>query len=131
MWRFEGFLGMDGPIYVGVEDSQHGENFLNMHLSKAPQQKKGNRVIVESTHLSSMCVAYNHHFAINSKDKFKSTQLIRNLVWSVVYGSCKSNYLKSKFQEETLKERLQKTLRELKTRTSNEEGSYIVVLQNE
>jgi hypothetical protein len=37
MWRFEGFLGIDGPIYVGVEVFQHGENFLNMHVLKAPQ----------------------------------------------------------------------------------------------
>ncbi len=36
MWRFEGFVGMDGPIYVGVESSQHEENSLSMHASKAP-----------------------------------------------------------------------------------------------
>jgi hypothetical protein len=36
MWKFEGFLGMDGPIYVGVEGSQHKKNFLSMHVSKAP-----------------------------------------------------------------------------------------------
>jgi hypothetical protein len=36
MWRFEGFLGVDGLIYVGVEGSKHRENFLSMHVSKAP-----------------------------------------------------------------------------------------------
>jgi len=73
MWRLEGFLGMDGPIYVGVKSFQHKENFLSMHVSKAPQQKKGNCAIVESIHLSSMCVACNHHFAIYSKDKSINT----------------------------------------------------------
>ncbi len=78
MWRFEGFLGIDGPIYVGVEGFQHGENFLNMHVLKAPQWEKGNCAIVESIHLNNMCATYNHHFAIYSKCKSKNTQLIPN-----------------------------------------------------
>ncbi len=41
------------------------------------------------------------------------------------------SYPKSDFQEETLKERLQKTLCKLKRWTSNEEGSDKVVLHNE
>jgi hypothetical protein len=97
---------MNGPIYVGVESFQHRENFLSMHVSKAPQQKKGNCAIVESTHLNGMCVTYNHQFVIYSKDKFRNTQLIPNVMWSIVYASYKSNYLESNFQEETLKERL-------------------------
>jgi len=36
MWKFDGFSGMDGSSYVEVEGSQHGENFLSMHVSKAP-----------------------------------------------------------------------------------------------
>jgi hypothetical protein len=97
VWRFEGFLGMDGPIYVGVEGFQHRENFLSMHVSKASRWEKGNCAIVESTHLSSMCVAYNHHFAIYGKTKSQNTQLILNAVWKVVYASYKSNYPKSNF----------------------------------
>jgi hypothetical protein len=89
-----------------VEGSQHGENFLAMHVSKAPQREKGNRAIVESTHLSNMCVAYNHHFTIYSKNKSKNTQLIHNVVWKVVYVSYKSHYLESEFQKRTVKERL-------------------------
>jgi hypothetical protein len=76
MRRFEGFSGMDGSIYVGVEGSQCGENFLNMYVSKAPRQEKGNCAIVESIHLNNMCVAYNHHFVIYSKNKSKNTQLM-------------------------------------------------------
>jgi hypothetical protein len=97
MWKFEGFSGMDGPIYVGVESSQHKENFLSMHVSKAPHQKKGNRAIVDSTHLSNTCVTYNHHFVICKKDKSKNTQLIPNAMWKVIYVSYKSNYLELDF----------------------------------
>ncbi len=128
MWRFEGFSSMDGSIYVRVEGSQHKENFLNMHVSKAPWREKINCAIVESTHLNNMCATYNHHFVIYSKNKFKNTQLIPNVVWKAIYVSYKSDYLEIKFEEETLKERLWKTLQELKTRTSNEEGSNKVVL---
>ncbi len=69
MWKFEGFSNMDEFVYVGVEGFQHGKSFPSMHVSKAPQWEKGNCGIVESTHLSNMCVAYNHHFTIYSKDK--------------------------------------------------------------
>jgi hypothetical protein len=88
---------MDGSIYVGVEGSQHKNNFLNMHVSKAPWREKGNRAIVESIHLNNMCVAYNHHFVIYSKNKSKNTQLIPNAMWKVVFVSYKLNYPKSDF----------------------------------
>ncbi len=128
MWKFEGFPSMDGPIYVGVEGSQHIKTLRNMHVSKAPQQEKGIRAIVDSTHLSSVCATYNHHFVIYNKDKTKNTRLIPNAVWKVVYVSYKLDYLNSYFQEETLKERSWETLRKLKIGTSNEEGSDRVVL---
>jgi hypothetical protein len=101
MWKFEGFRGMDGSIYVRVEGSQHEENFLSMNVSKAPWREKGNRAIVESTHLNNMCATYNHHFAIYSKNKFKNTQIIPNVVWKAIYASYKSNYLELKFEKET------------------------------
>jgi hypothetical protein len=63
-----------------------------------------------------------------AKTSSKNTQFILNVVWKVIYGSYKFDYLELKFEEETLKERLWKTLQELKTRTSNEEGSDKVVL---
>ncbi len=52
-------------------------------------------------------------------------------MWKVVFASYKLHYPKSNFQEETLKERLRETSQELKTWTSNEEGSDKMVLQNE
>ncbi len=70
MCKFEGFLGMDGVIYVGVEGFEHGENFLNMHVSKAPQWEKGNYALVESTHLSNTCATYNHHLTIYNENKY-------------------------------------------------------------
>jgi hypothetical protein len=91
MWKLEGFSGMDGPIYVGVEGSQHRENFLSMHVSKASWWEKGKCAIAESIHLNNMCAAYNHHFAIYSKNKSQNTQLIPNAMWTVVYASQKLN----------------------------------------
>jgi hypothetical protein len=78
---------MDRSIYVKVEGFQHTKNFLSMHVSKAPRREKGNHAIVESTHLNNMCATYNHHFAIYSKNRFKNTQLIPNVVWKVIYVS--------------------------------------------
>ncbi len=75
-----------------------------------------------------MC-SYNHHFAIYSKRQVQKYIIhVPNVVWKVVYASYKSNYLELKFKEETLKERLQETLRELKTMTLNEKGLDIMVL---
>jgi hypothetical protein len=101
---------MDGSIYVGVEGFQHGKNFMTMHVSKAPRREKGNHAIVESTHLSSMCVVYNHHFTIYSKNKSKNTQLIHNVVWKVVYASYKSNYFKIKVPKGNLKRKVVKNI---------------------
>jgi hypothetical protein len=67
---------MDGFFHVGVKGFQHEDNFLSMHVSKAPRQEKRNCAIVESTHLNNMCVAYNHHFVIHNKDKSKNTQFM-------------------------------------------------------
>ncbi len=97
MWKFEGFPNINGPIYVGVEGFQHRKTFLSLHVSKAPQQEKGNRAIVDSTQLNNMCATYNHHFAIYNKDKLKNTQLIPNAMWKVVYASYKLDYLKLDF----------------------------------
>jgi hypothetical protein len=52
-------------------------------------------------------------------------------VWKAIYASYKLDYLESEFEKVTLRKRLWETLWELKTRTLNEEGSNIVVLQNE
>jgi hypothetical protein len=50
-------------------------------------------------------------------------------MWKVVYVSYKLDFPKLDFQEETLQETLWETLGKLKTGTSNEEGSYIMVLR--
>ena len=57
------------------------------------------------------------------------TQLVRGKVWKLVYDQFLSEHHGSKFAEETLKDRLRETLKELKTGMSNEEGSDRAVLQ--
>jgi hypothetical protein len=50
-------------------------------------------------------------------------------VWKLVYDQFLCEHPGSKFAKETLKDRLRETLKELKTGTSNEEGSDRAVLQ--
>ena len=57
------------------------------------------------------------------------TQLVPGKVWKLVYNQFLCEHPSSKFAEEMLKDRIRKTLEELKTGTSNEEGSNRVVLQ--
>ncbi len=80
---------------------------MNIHVAKAPWWDHPiEHHIVESTQLNTMCVAYNHHFTIYSKNKMKVTELIPFTMWKVVHVTYEGDYPKSKFQEETLKERL-------------------------
>ena len=56
-------------------------------------------------------------------------QLVPGKVWKLVYEQFLQEHLESKFAEDTLKDRLRETFKELKTGTSNEEGSEKAVLQ--
>jgi hypothetical protein len=42
-------------------------------MAKAPWQDKRTWQIIESIRLNTMCVIYNHHFAIYNNDKTKLT----------------------------------------------------------
>lgn len=88
------------------------------------------RPVVNSFHLSELIEAYNFCFAEYSKSR-KMSQLIPALVWRDVYLLFKSSFRASSFSEDTLKERLRETLRELKTGNSNVENSETTVLQDE
>jgi hypothetical protein len=66
-----------------------------------------------------------------NQDRKNVTQLIPNHVWKVVYANYKLKFLTSIFQKESLKNRLQNTLKELKANTTNEEGVERVVLQSD
>lgn len=58
-------------------------------------------------------------------------QLIPDLVWKGFFSHYKKAFPECEFQEDTLKERLRETLRELKIGMANEEGQDKVVLQND
>jgi hypothetical protein len=49
-------------------------------------------------------------------------------MWKVVYATHEMNYPNFEFHEETLKKKMQETLKELKTNTSNEEGLDEIML---
>ena len=81
--------------------------------------------------LLSLVTAYTIHFVAYSKEKTNVTQLVPGKVWKLVYNQFVREHPGSKFTEEMLKDHLRETLKELKTGTSNEDGSDRVVLQSD
>lgn len=92
--------------------------------------KKVARAIVGSIHLSTLVAAYNVHFPLYCEGRTKVSQVIPVIVWRNVYLEYQKVYPVSPFQEETLKERLRESLKELETGTSNEKNSETVTLQS-
>lgn len=84
--------------------------------------------IMESLHLDTMFAPYNLHFATYNKDKKQTIQLIPNVMWKDAYAKYQKEYSYSSFVQETLKDCLCDTLKELKTKNCNEEGSKKVTL---
>ena len=97
--------------------------------SKLPRREKSHRLIVDSVVLSWLVSSYTTHFATYSSGKKNVTQLVPGKVWKLLYEQFLQEHPESKFAEDTLKDRLCETLKELKTGTSNEEGSEKAVLQ--
>lgn len=89
------------------------------------------RAIVDSFHLASLVTAYNSCFAEYSSTRKNVTQLIPSLVWKEVHLLYRNSFPDSPFSEETLKDRLRETLKELKTGTSNVDNASKVVLQDD
>jgi len=117
---------------ITAPDHHDGDNLPIKHKVKVPRRDQRQRALIESWHLSTMAAAYNHHFAIYSRDRKQVTQLIPKAVWKSVYTAYLEAYPDSQFAEDTLKDRLRETLKELKTTgTSNEEGSDKKVLQSD
>ena len=101
----------------------------SQHPVKCLRRKKTHRSIVDSVVLSSLVATYTTHFVAYSKGRTNVTQLVPGKVWKLVYDQFLREHPGSKFAEETLKDRLWETLKELKTRTSNDEGSNRAILQ--
>ena len=78
--------------------------------------------------LSSLVSLYTTHFATYSSERTNVTQLVPGKVWKLVYERFLREHSGSKFVEDTLKDKLRETFKELKTGTSNEEGSKKAVL---
>jgi hypothetical protein len=62
-----------------------------------------------------------------NQDKKNVTQFVPNHVRKVVYVDYKLKFLTSIFQKESLKNKLEDTLKELKANTTNEKGVERVV----
>ena len=117
-------MGDDNDDYTVVEDEGPSQQ-----PAKLPRRERSHRSIVDSIVLSSLVSSYTTHFAMYNSGKTNVTQLVLGKVWKLVYEQFLQEHPGSKFAEDTLKDRLQETFKELKTRTSNEEGSEKAVLQ--
>ena len=100
-----------------------------MRPSKLPWHERSHRPIVDSLVLSSLVLLYTTHFAMYSSGRTNVTQVVPGKVWKLMYEQFLREHPRSKFAEDMLKYRLQETLKELKTRISNEEGSEKAILQ--
>jgi hypothetical protein len=75
-----------------------------------------------------MASFYTMHFTTYKTCKKQVAHLIPNVVWKNVYVDYHKGYAYSMFMEETLKDCLCNTLKELKTRNFNEKGLDITTL---
>lgn len=88
-----------------------------MPLAQAPKVKVA-RQLVDHRHLRELVAAYGHRFKKDSKMKQgKVTELIPGAVWRDVNKHYRNVFPDSAFSEDTLKENLRLTLRELNPRT--------------
>jgi hypothetical protein len=69
-----------------------------------------------------MAIFYNLHFANYNLDKKQIIQLTPTIMWKQIYIDYQVIHLDSYIVKETLKDKLQDILKELKTRASNEKG---------
>lgn len=79
------------------------------------------RDIVDELHLCTLIVAYNVHFEWYNQGKTIVNQLIPKLIRQSTYAAYKLKHPDSPFKPDSLKDKLCESLKELKTRTSNEE----------
>ena len=110
-------MGDCNDDYTVVEDHSPSQR-----PSKLPRRERMHRLIVDSSVFSSLVSSYTTHFATYSNGRTNVTQLVSEKVWKLVYEQFLREHPGSKFAEDTLKDRLRETLKELKTGTSNEEG---------
>jgi hypothetical protein len=84
---------------------------------------------MESPHLSTMVAFYYKHFASYSRGKKHVTQLILVVMWKQIYIDYQLHHINLVFVKKTLKGHLHDTFKELKIRSSNEEGLERTTLQ--
>ncbi len=95
--------------------------YVALHKTKALWKENIPRQIVEFVQLSTMVTSYNLYFENYSIGKKQMIWLIFIAMWKQIYINYQVIYLNSIFIEETLKDYLGNTLKELKIGTSNEE----------
>ncbi|KAG0606305.1 hypothetical protein M758_9G130600 [Ceratodon purpureus] len=102
------------PDSTLVEDQGAGDK-----SSRRKSKTRAHRPIVESLHIRTMIASYKHHIAVYSKDREQVNQLIPSAVWKGVYAYYIKQFPNSPFVEETLKDRLRETIKEIQS------GKYV------
>jgi hypothetical protein len=88
--------------------------------------------IIKSQILNTLAMSYHLHFSIKNILKTRRKwQLISSLVWKVVFTYYKVIYFNNLFKKDILKDQFWNTLKEFKTKISNEERNERIMLQNE
>ena len=87
--------------------------------AKRRSKARLHRPIVESLHIRAMAASYKHHIALYSKDREQVNQIIPSAVWKGVYAQYLKQFPNSPFVEETLKDRLRETVKEMQA------GKYV------
>ena len=94
-------MGDDNDDCMVVEDQGPSQR-----PSKLPRRERSHLLIVDSIVLSSLVSSYTTHFAMYSSGRTNVTQLVPGKVWKLVYEQFLQEHPGSKFQEDTLKDRL-------------------------
>ncbi len=95
--------------------------YFSLHKAKALRKENIPRQIVEFVQFSTMVTSYSLYFESYSIGKKRMIWLIFIAMWKQIYINYQVIYLDSIFVEETLKDYLWDTLKELKIGISNEE----------
>lgn len=116
---------------VSVDNAMSTQSTVQPTLASNPGRRVPTaREIVDEEHLCTLIAAYNLHFERYSQTKVNVTQTIPALVWKNTYATYLEAHPNSVFRQESLKDRLRDTLKELETGNSNAKNAEKAALQS-
>jgi hypothetical protein len=121
----------DAILAVPVSDDDAESTWMQPRLKKA-RHERGSRMIVDSLHHATLTAAYHKYLYKYCNGRKRATkQIIPSKVWALMYEEYKEAHPASVFDQETLKGRVQETLKQLQTGTSNNKGEPTTLQSSE